>query len=116
MTDTETLTPLNGEYLDRMFHERTHGNTPAACPRCGKPYAHAIHGCDCVIRKEEQTSHVCEYCGKPHMPIPTLELRGRYCSCVSYTTPTEPPPLGWRCPGCGRVFAPDVKECGYCNG
>lgn len=22
---------------------------------------------------------------------------------------------GWVCPKCGRVFAPDVKECCYCN-
>ena len=24
--------------------------------------------------------------------------------------------FGWRCPGCQRVFAPGVEECGYCNG
>ena len=26
------------------------------------------------------------------------------------------PNLGWRCPGCQRVFAPSVEECKYCNG
>jgi len=24
-------------------------------------------------------------------------------------------PLGWRCPVCERVWAPDVKECRWCN-
>ena len=30
------------------------------------------------------------------------------CNCESVA-------VGWRCPGCQRVFAPGVEECGYCN-
>lgn len=22
---------------------------------------------------------------------------------------------GWRCPGCGRIWAPFVASCGFCN-
>ena len=47
-------------------------------------------------------------------------VRAKYRDCVERVPvplryKRELVPSGWRCPGCSRVFAPDVKECGYCN-
>ena len=35
-------------------------------------------------------------------------LRFAWCTCGG---PKPEPPLGWRCPVCGRGLAPEVKEC-----
>ena len=50
--------------------------------------------------------YYCEACGR-------LEVD---CICkIQWTPQSLVPPLGWRCPCCGRGLAPDVKECSCKN-
>lgn len=34
---------------------------------------------------------------------------------ITTPMPAEYPKYGWVCPKCGKVYAPDVKECAQCN-
>lgn len=34
---------------------------------------------------------------------------------ITAPVPAELPKYGWVCPKCGKVYAPDVKECAQCN-
>lgn len=34
---------------------------------------------------------------------------------ITAPVPAELPKYGWVCPKCGKVYAPDVKECLNCN-
>lgn len=64
-------------------------------------------------------STVCPRCGLPYWS--DYSPPAAYCTCgvrghFGIGHKPDGLPVGWRCPGCSRVFAPDVKECGYCNG
>lgn len=96
------------------------------CPNCGKSLSGAVVcpkcGLDWLNRngnnEERGETELCPYCGGP------LDT-GRTCVYCGYTdiTSCESRSLcrsasrrcGWKCPSCGRVYSPDVKECSVCN-
>ncbi len=101
-----------------------HLQTPAVCPRCGKPHDTATnnntaHECWCACTGLEMgvidTTSTVSYGRCPHCGLP-YESSVQECFCRDWQPSPKPEPLGWRCPGCKRVFAPNTKECNYCNG
>ena len=84
---------MTDNYVYRDYNMPDLVSTPAACPRCGKPYYPNNHSTD---------ARICN-----------CEIKERW---KDYRSPFDIQcPLGWRCPSCQRVFAPDIKECNYCN-
>jgi len=74
------------------------------------------------------SSH-CDKCGKPFIYIGDVPPGGftkglePYCTCyqgnkinIHSAFPDLFKNQGWTCPKCGRVFAPHIVECLYCNG
>lgn len=80
-------------------------DTPAVCPRCGKPSSSTV---------------MLDGDGKQYL-VPTKYRTNELPEGVWYgddiggTKEISAPP-GWCCPGCDRVFSPNTKECNYCNG
>lgn len=72
------------------------------CPNCGTPMSRDyIHGtwyctsCGCMEKENMGMSDKTVATKKQHI--------------------AESPKYGWVCPKCGKVYAPDVKECFTCN-
>ena len=72
------------------------------CPNCATPMSYDyIHGtwyctsCGCIARDNIGMSDKTEATKEQHI--------------------AESPKYGWVCPKCGKVYAPDVKECFTCN-
>lgn len=68
------------------------------CPNCGAMMRYDyIHG-----------TRYCTSCGCMVMSDKTEATKEQNISAQS-------PKYGWVCPKCGKVYAPDVKECQHCN-
>ena len=62
-----------------------------------------------------QSGYICPTCGKMNPRVITYDLTGTYCeNCRPVNNPVVP--LGWKCPECGKVYAPFVTECTQCGG
>lgn len=55
---------------------------------------------------EAGTTGPIQYC-RPSATVPSYS--------ITTPMPAELPKYGWVCPKCGKVYAPDVKECFTCN-
>lgn len=83
-----------------MEFSYTTGNKVALCPNCG-----ALMSYDYINGKWYCISCGCEAKDDISMDDKT-EPRSGYVKTYGY---------GWICPKCGKVYAPDVKECSDCN-
>ena len=96
------------------------------CPVCGGiditaaigtgQVRYHCNGCNYTwfLQKQEITT------GGPLQYAPPSVTAPSYSITTPYNVRTEPveaelPKYGWVCPKCGKVYAPDVKECSNCN-
>lgn len=74
-----------------------------SCPNCGAQMSHDyIHG-----------TWYCTSCGCTAQD--NIEMSDKTEATKEQNISAQSPKFGWICPKCGKVYAPDVKECWNCN-
>lgn len=109
-----------------MWDDGTPNPLIVKCPVCGGiditaaigtgQVRYHCNGCNYTwfLQKQEITT------GGPLQYAPPSATAPSYSIATPYNVRTEPveaelPRYGWVCPKCGKVYAPDVKECLNCN-
>ena len=109
-----------------MYDDGTPNPLIVKCPVCGSiditaaigtgQVRYHCNGCNYTwfLQKQEITT------GGPLQYAPPSVTAPSYSITTPYNVRTEPveaelPRYGWVCPKCGKVYAPDVKECLNCN-
>ena len=85
-----------------MYDDGTPNPLVVKCPNCGAQMSYDyIHGtwyctsCGCTEKENVGMSDKTAATKEQHI--------------------ADSPKYGWVCPKCGKVYAPDVKECEHCN-
>lgn len=90
------------------------------CPKCLG--SHLGQRCPYDASPFPQSLPFCNVCGQHHAPgerchkkfLEDVERWLRVAGPSPIIGP-EPARIGWRCPGCGRCWAPHVDRCGECG-
>ena len=102
-----------------MYDDGTPNPLVVKCPICGCTDIGTMIGSGQVEYHCRSCHHAWFARGDEVSTVGPLQYARPSATAPSYSIttpmPAEHPKYGWVCPKCGKVYAPDVKECAQCN-